>query len=244
MTVVEAADRPLAPARCPPRSPPRWPPGTPRPASTCVTGARWPRVEPGGLTLADDGSPSRPARSSSASAPGPRPAGSPAPASSSARTARRRRRAPAHLAARRVRGRRLRLLPVRAATARRLLVHHWDNALQGAADGRRQRRPTPAAATPAGLRPGAVLLVRAVRALRAVRRPPRRRRRLVWRGDPAGRRLVGAAGCATAPLVALLAVGRPRDLAQGRKLIEAAQRSTSAGLADPAVAGCRDCTAA
>ena len=114
----------------------------------------------------------------------------------------------------------------------RLLVHHWDNALQG---------PRTVAAnivgeTPDGLRPRPVLLVRAVRPLRPVRRPPRR--------PPTPR-----CGAATRPapawsvcwlredrLVALLAVGRPRDLAQGRRLIEAGTPMNPELLADPAQA--------
>ena len=94
----------------------------------------------------------------------------------------------------------------------------------------RCRGRAPAAANIAGeptsgLRPGAVLLVRAVRALRAVRRAPRGGRRMLWRGDPAGAAW-SVCWLRDGALVALLAVGRPRDLAQGRKLIERGARWT------------------
>jgi 3-phenylpropionate/trans-cinnamate dioxygenase ferredoxin reductase subunit len=57
---------------------------------------------------------------------------------------------------------------------------------------------------------------------------------LIWRGDPAGERF---AGCwlAGGRLVALLTVGLPRDLQQGRRLIASGQPVDPAGLADPAV---------
>jgi NADPH-dependent 2,4-dienoyl-CoA reductase/sulfur reductase-like enzyme len=58
--------------------------------------------------------------------------------------------------------------------------------------------------------------------------------RLVLRGDPAGARW-GAGWLAGGVLVALLAVDVPRDLAQGRRLIEAAAQVDPARLADPDV---------
>jgi hypothetical protein len=62
--------------------------------------------------------------------------------------------------------------------------------------------------------------------------------RLIWRGDPAGERwaacwVSGAAG--TDRLVAVLTVGRPRDMLQGRRLMEAGQAVDTAWLADPDV---------
>ena len=57
---------------------------------------------------------------------------------------------------------------------------------------------------------------------------------LVWRGDPAGRAW-SVCWLREGRLVAVLAVGRPRDLAQGRKLIERASRWTRQVVADPAV---------
>jgi 3-phenylpropionate/trans-cinnamate dioxygenase ferredoxin reductase subunit len=62
--------------------------------------------------------------------------------------------------------------------------------------------------------------------------------RLIWRGDPAAARwaacwVSGTAG--TDRLVAVLAVGRPRDMLQGRRLMEAGQAVDAARLADPDV---------
>jgi 3-phenylpropionate/trans-cinnamate dioxygenase ferredoxin reductase component len=63
--------------------------------------------------------------------------------------------------------------------------------------------------------------------------------RLVWRGDPAGPRWtacwLAAAGPAAGRLTAVLTVGQPRDLLQGRRLIEAGQPADPGRLADPAV---------
>src|SRR5579872_567620 len=58
--------------------------------------------------------------------------------------------------------------------------------------------------------------------------------RMLLRGDPAGPRW-GACWLADGALVALLAVDSPRDLAQGRRLIEAGAPVDPARLADPAV---------
>jgi len=62
--------------------------------------------------------------------------------------------------------------------------------------------------------------------------------RLIWRGDPAAARwaacwVSGTAG--TDRLVAVLAVGRPRDMLQGRRLMEAGQAVDTVRLADPDV---------
>jgi 3-phenylpropionate/trans-cinnamate dioxygenase ferredoxin reductase subunit len=66
--------------------------------------------------------------------------------------------------------------------------------------------------------------------------------RLVWRGDPADQKWA-AAWLAGDRLVALLTVGLPRDLLQGRRVIEAGGPVDAARLADPAVA-VRDTVAA
>ncbi|MFF5043693.1 NAD(P)/FAD-dependent oxidoreductase [Streptomyces nigra] len=111
----------------------------------------------------------------------------------------------------------------------RLLVHHWDNALQGprtvAAD---ILGETAAPYDPvpyfwseqfgrfvqyAGHHPGADTLL--------------------WRGDPAGPSW-SVCWLREGRLTALLAVGRPRDLAQGRRLIEAGTPMDVTLLADPA----------
>ncbi|MEU3608689.1 FAD-dependent oxidoreductase [Streptomyces sp. NPDC035033] len=112
----------------------------------------------------------------------------------------------------------------------RLLVHHWDNALQGprtvAAD-ILDAAPEPYDPVPyfwseqfgrfvqyAGHHAGADALVR--------------------RGDPSGASWSVLWLRAGVP-VALLAVGRPRDLAQGRRLIEAGTPVDPERAADPAV---------
>jgi 3-phenylpropionate/trans-cinnamate dioxygenase ferredoxin reductase component len=56
--------------------------------------------------------------------------------------------------------------------------------------------------------------------------------RMVLRGDPAAPRW-GACWLASGRLVALLAVDSPRDLAQGRRLIEAAAAVDVGRLSDP-----------
>jgi 3-phenylpropionate/trans-cinnamate dioxygenase ferredoxin reductase subunit len=58
---------------------------------------------------------------------------------------------------------------------------------------------------------------------------------MVWRGDPAAEKWA-VAWLAGGRLVALLTVGRPRDLLQGRRVIEAGAPVDAARLADPAVA--------
>jgi 3-phenylpropionate/trans-cinnamate dioxygenase ferredoxin reductase subunit len=58
---------------------------------------------------------------------------------------------------------------------------------------------------------------------------------LIWRGDPAGDRFA-ACWLAGGRLAALLTVGLPRDLQQGRRLIAAGLLVNAARIADPAVA--------
>jgi 3-phenylpropionate/trans-cinnamate dioxygenase ferredoxin reductase subunit len=58
---------------------------------------------------------------------------------------------------------------------------------------------------------------------------------MVWRGDPAAEKWA-VAWLAGDRLAALLTVGRPRDLLQGRRVIEAGAPVDAARLADPAVA--------
>ncbi|MEV7423694.1 FAD-dependent oxidoreductase [Streptomyces sp. NPDC091212] len=112
----------------------------------------------------------------------------------------------------------------------RLLVHHWDNALQGprtvaaqvVGESERVYDPVPyfwseqfgRFAQYAGHHAAADTLVR--------------------RGDPAGAAW-SAVWLRDGVLVALLAIGRPRDLAQGRKLIEAGARLAPEAVADPSV---------
>ncbi|MFI2782272.1 NAD(P)/FAD-dependent oxidoreductase [Streptomyces sp. ALB3] len=112
----------------------------------------------------------------------------------------------------------------------RLLVHHWDNALQGPravaaalVDGvARTYDPVPYFWSEqfgrfvqyAGHHTGADTLL--------------------WRGDPAGPAW-SVCWLRQGVLVAVLAVSRPRDLAQGRKLIEAGTRIDAARAADSSV---------
>ncbi|WP_436740274.1 NAD(P)/FAD-dependent oxidoreductase [Streptomyces sp. BBFR102] len=118
-----------------------------------------------------------------------------------------------------------------ARYGRRLLVHHWDNALQG---------PRIVAAALAGGEPAVYDPVpyfwseqfgRFVQY--AGHHAPEDR--LVHRGDP---RDAAWSLCWLSPsgsLRALLAVGRPRDLAQGRRLIASGTPLTPSLVSDPAV---------
>ena len=215
VTVVEAADAPLAGALGPrpARSTARWY------AEAGVDAAHRRQVAAGARRRGRAGRRRRGStrtRSSSASASGPERPGWPARARSWSAAWSRGRRRPAHRAPDVVRGRRLRLLPSRRY-GRRLLVQHWDNALQGP----RRSPPRPSLGEDAvydpvpyfwseqfgrfvqyaGLHAGADALV-------------------VRRGDPAGPHwaLRGSTGDR---LDALLTVDRPRDLAQARRLIAA-----------------------
>ncbi len=111
----------------------------------------------------------------------------------------------------------------------RLLIHHWDNALQG---------PRTVAADVIGEAPGAYDPVpyfwseqfgRFVQY--AGHHAPADA--TVWRGDPQGAAWT-VCWLRGNRLVALLAVGRPRDLAQGRRLIESGAAMDGTLLADPA----------
>lgn len=111
---------------------------------------------------------------------------------------------------------------------RRLLVHHWDNALQG---------PRTVALNIVGETPAAydpVPYFWSEQFGRFVQYVGHHgpADTLVWRGDPAG---VSWSVCwlRGERLVALLAVGRPRDLAQGRRLIEAGVAMDPELLVDP-----------
>ncbi|MGA5065938.1 NAD(P)/FAD-dependent oxidoreductase [Streptomyces exfoliatus] len=112
----------------------------------------------------------------------------------------------------------------------RLLVHHWDNALQG---------PRTVAATITGADSGPydpVPYFWSEQFGRFVQYAGHHAAadELLWRGDPAGEAW-SVLWLRAGMLVALLAVGRPRDLAQGRKLIETAAHVDPARAADPAV---------
>ncbi|TQK99696.1 NADPH-dependent 2,4-dienoyl-CoA reductase/sulfur reductase-like enzyme [Streptomyces puniciscabiei] len=110
----------------------------------------------------------------------------------------------------------------------RLLVHHWDNALQG---------PRTVAAnilgeTPAVYDPVPYFWSEQFGRFVQYAGHHAAADRMVRRGDPQGPAWT-VCWLREDHLVALLAVGRPRDLAQGRRLIEAGRRMDPQALADP-----------
>ncbi|MFF7979117.1 NAD(P)/FAD-dependent oxidoreductase [Streptomyces sp. NPDC007901] len=111
----------------------------------------------------------------------------------------------------------------------RLLIHHWDNALQG---------PRTVAAnilgeTDAVYDPVPYFWSEQFGRFVQYAGHHASADRLVWRGDPSGPSW-SVCWLREDRLVALLAVGRPRDLAQGRRLIEAGRQMDAEALADPA----------
>jgi NADPH-dependent 2,4-dienoyl-CoA reductase/sulfur reductase-like enzyme len=116
----------------------------------------------------------------------------------------------------------------------RLLVHHWDNALQG---------PRTVAANIVGENGGTgentvydpVPYFWSEQFGRFVQYVGHHASAdtTVWRGDASGTAWT-VCWLRETRLVALLAVGRPRDLAQGRRLVEAGTKMNADLLADPA----------
>ncbi|MFD0414459.1 NAD(P)/FAD-dependent oxidoreductase [Streptomyces sp. NPDC127108] len=111
----------------------------------------------------------------------------------------------------------------------RLLVHHWDNAVQG---------PRTVAAAIVGESPTAydpVPYFWSEQFGRFVQYAGQHAPgdELIWRGDPTTSAW-SVCWLRDGALAALLAVGRPRDLAQGRKLIESGARLDPTLAADPA----------
>lgn len=115
----------------------------------------------------------------------------------------------------------------------RLLVHHWDNALQG---------PRTVAVNIVGRATAETLAVYdpvpyfwSEQFGRFVQYAGHHAAAdtILWRGDPAGPAWT-VCWLRGERLVALLAVGRPRDLAQGRRLIESGAAMNPVLLADPA----------
>ncbi|UQA95975.1 NAD(P)/FAD-dependent oxidoreductase [Streptomyces halobius] len=100
---------------------------------------------------------------------------------------------------------------------RRLLIHHWDNALQGPRTVAENIAREPAE----GVVYDPVPYFWSEQFGRFVQYAGHHAGadELIWRGDPAGAAW-SVIWLREGRLVALLAVGRPRDLAQGRKLIE------------------------
>ncbi|MER5440950.1 FAD-dependent oxidoreductase [Streptomyces sp. NPDC002790] len=111
----------------------------------------------------------------------------------------------------------------------RLMVHHWDNALQG---------PRTVAANIVGQTPAVydpVPYFWSEQFGRFVQYAGHHKGAdaTVWRGDPAGAAW-SVCWLRDGALVAVLAVGKPRDLAQGRKLIQSRTALDPELLADPA----------
>ncbi|MGW1273020.1 oxidoreductase C-terminal domain-containing protein, partial [Streptomyces sp. NPDC002491] len=115
----------------------------------------------------------------------------------------------------------------------RLLVHHWDNALQGPRtvaanilDAATGEPPVPYDPVPYfwSEQFGRFVQYAGHHADADV---------LLWRGEPSGAAW-SVCWLREDRLVALLAVGRPRDLAQGRRLIEAGTPMNPRLLVDPA----------
>ncbi|GAB2959671.1 FAD-dependent oxidoreductase [Streptomyces pseudoechinosporeus] len=110
----------------------------------------------------------------------------------------------------------------------RLLIHHWDNALQG---------PRTVAAniigeTPAVYDPVPYFWSEQFGRFVQYAGHHARADATIWRGDPTGPAW-SVCWLREGRLVAVLAVGRPRDLAQGRKLIEAGVPMNPDLLSDP-----------
>ncbi|MFG1666595.1 NAD(P)/FAD-dependent oxidoreductase [Streptomyces sp. Y7] len=111
----------------------------------------------------------------------------------------------------------------------RLLVHHWDNALQG---------PRTVAAnilgeTPAVYDPVPYFWSEQFGRFVQYAGHHGAADTTLWRGDPSGPAW-SVCWLRDDRLVALLAVGRPRDLAQGRRLIEAGTPMNTDLMTDPA----------
>ncbi|WP_327713548.1 FAD-dependent oxidoreductase [Streptomyces sp. NBC_00464] len=118
----------------------------------------------------------------------------------------------------------------------RLLVHHWDNALQGP---RTVAAAVTAAAPEGDGQPPVydpVPYFWSEQFGRFVQYAGHHTGAdtLVWRGDPAGPAWT-VCWLRAGALVAVLAVGRPRDLAQGRKLVESGAELAPERVADPSV---------
>ncbi|MER5358204.1 FAD-dependent oxidoreductase [Streptomyces sp. NPDC002785] len=118
----------------------------------------------------------------------------------------------------------------------RLLIHHWDNALQGPRTAAANIIGAGAEDGPAPQTYDPVPYFWSEQFDRFVQYAGHHGSAdtLLWRGDPAGPSW-SVCWLRDGVLVAVLAVGRPRDLAQGRKLIEAGVRLDPERAADPSV---------
>ncbi|MFF1278274.1 NAD(P)/FAD-dependent oxidoreductase [Streptomyces marokkonensis] len=114
----------------------------------------------------------------------------------------------------------------------RLLVHHWDNALQGPRTVASNVLGAPAGRAPAVYDPVPYFWSEQFGRFVQYAGHHAGADRSVWRGDPA-EPAWSVCWLRESRLVALLAVGRPRDLTQGRRLIEAGTPMDPELLADP-----------
>ena len=115
----------------------------------------------------------------------------------------------------------------------RLLVHHWDNALQGPRTVAANIIGETTGEPPAVYDPVPYFWSEQFGRFVQYAGHHTAADTTLWRGDPAGPAW-SVCWLRESRLVALLAVGRPRDLAQGRRLIEAGTPMDPQLLADPA----------
>ncbi|MFD9393262.1 NAD(P)/FAD-dependent oxidoreductase [Streptomyces sp. NPDC060000] len=115
----------------------------------------------------------------------------------------------------------------------RLLVHHWDNALQGPRTVAANIIGTATDEPPAVYDPVPYFWSEQFGRFVQYAGHHADADRVLWRGDPSGPAWT-VCWLREDRVVALLAVGRPRDLAQGRRLIEAGTPMNPRLLADPA----------
>ncbi|MGW3989288.1 NAD(P)/FAD-dependent oxidoreductase [Streptomyces sp. NPDC004830] len=115
----------------------------------------------------------------------------------------------------------------------RLLVHHWDNALQGPRTVAANIVGGASGEPPAVYDPVPYFWSEQFGRFVQYAGHHAAADALLWRGDPSGPAWT-ACWLRDERLVALLAVGRPRDLAQGRRLIESGTPMNRVLLADPA----------
>ncbi|MET9913888.1 FAD-dependent oxidoreductase [Streptomyces sp. NPDC006476] len=114
----------------------------------------------------------------------------------------------------------------------RLLVHHWDNALQGPRTVAANIIAAATGAPPAVYDPVPYFWSEQFGRFVQYAGHHTSADATLWRGDPSGPSW-SVCWLRETRLIALLAVGRPRDLAQGRRLIEAATPMDPQLLADP-----------
>ncbi|MFI1399090.1 NAD(P)/FAD-dependent oxidoreductase [Streptomyces sp. NPDC020681] len=121
-----------------------------------------------------------------------------------------------------------------ARYGRRLLVHHWDNALQGPRTVAANVIAAGSAEPPEVYDPVPYFWSEQFGRFVQYAGHHSGADTLLWRGDPA-EAAWSVLWLRDGALVALLAVGRPRDLAQGRKLIQSGARLDPEAAGDPSV---------